>query len=545
MPILRMIKGDPPGREYTLDRDVTVIGKGPDCHIILADPHVSKSHARVERKHDGLYIEDLGSTNKTKVWGRDIKRVRLIDGDIIKICGYQFLYVGGGEAPGITPTILSEIDVTTEDEGTVTELRSEEKLRAIMEIVTGLTGVLGLGSVPEKVLGALFRIFPQAERASVLFKDADDRDIRTRAIRVRDPEARHPAISRSIYEHVTREGRAILCEDVAADSRFRASRSLKESRARTMMCVPLWDHERRAVGVLQIDGRAGKRRFGHDDLDFLVAVAGAVGMAVENARLHEVAVSHEKVEQEGRDARAVQRSLLPVRTPDLPGYEFWHDYEPARSVGGDYFDYRPLDEGGPAPAPSRPGRWAITLGDVSGKGMPAALLMARLSSEVRLLLQAEADPARVVGRLNRNLCDGGMAEKFVTFLLLVLDGDRHELTVVNAGHMGPMIRRSDGRIEVVGEDQGGPVLGVIEGAAYRAETVGLGVGDVVMVYTDGVTDATSPDGVQFGIERLRQTFSAAPRGIGPVGDSVREAIRSHVAGSDQFDDITLLVFGRP
>src|SRR5262249_19810046 len=129
----------------------------------------------------------------------------------------------------------------------------------------------------------------QAERGFVLFKDPGRPDIRTGAIKVRHPGSSPATISRTIYEFVTGEGRAILCEDVRTDGRFRASGSIRESQVRTMMCVPLWDHGRRAVGVLQIDTREGESRFGRDDLDFLVAVAGAVGMAVENARLHEIA----------------------------------------------------------------------------------------------------------------------------------------------------------------------------------------------------------------------------------------------------------------
>jgi serine phosphatase RsbU (regulator of sigma subunit) len=545
MPSLRMTEGDSPGKEFALDRQVTVIGKGPSCDIILADKHVSKTHARIKHTPSGLYIEDLNSTNETKVGGRTIKRRRLKDGDVIKICGYKFLYVGGGEPPKGTSTFLSEIDTTTTAHRMASGVRPEEKLVAIMEVVTERTGVLAYDRVLEKVLGALFRIFPQAERGFVLFKDADGMGIRTGAMKVRHSESSHSTVSRTIYDYVTVEGRAILCEDVAADGRFRASRSVRESHARTVMCVPLWDHERRAVGVLQIDTRSGESRFGRDDLAFLVAVAGAVGMAVENARLHEVAVRHEQSQQEGRDARAVQRALLPDRTPDVPGYEFWHDYEPARSVGGDYFDYRPLPGPERPSATSRSGRWAITLGDVAGKGMPAALLMARLSSEVRLLLQAEPDPARVVERLNTNFCDGGTADRFVTFLLLVLDSDRHELTVVNAGHMGPVIRRSDGRMEVVGEEGSGPVLGIIPGQAYRAEATTLGTGDVVVVYTDGVTDATSAAGVQFGVEQLRRTLSVAPGGAGPVGETIWEAVRRHAAGHAQFDEITLMCVGRP
>lgn len=539
---LTMIKGETPGQEFALDRDVTLIGKDRACDIVLADPHVSKRHARIERTPGGLYIEDLDSTNRTKVGGREIRRRRLEDGDLIKICGYQFRYVGDGARPGITPTILSEIDATMVAEGPESEGRSEEKLRAIMEVVAELTGVLELDRVLDRVLGALFRIFPQAERGFVLFRDPGNQGIQTRAMRVRHPGTSPSTISRTIYEYVAGEGRAILCEDALADGRFKASRSVRESRVRTMMCVPIRDRGGRAVGVLQVDTTAAESRFGRDDLDFLVAVAGAVGMAVENSRLHEVAVLHEKAEQEARDARLVQQALLPERTPDLAGYAFWHDYEPARFVGGDYFDYRPLADGD-GPATSR--RWAIALGDVSGKGMPAALLMARVSSEVRLLLRAEPDPARVVERLNRDLCEGGTADKFVTFLLLVLDGDRHELTIVNAGHMGPMIRRSDGRIEVVGEGERGAVLGVFEGEAYRAETTLIGAGDVVVAYTDGVLDATAGDDDRFGIERLERVLAGATGGAGPVGEAIREAVARHAAGRDPFDDITLLTFGRP
>ena len=136
-----------------------------------------------------------------------------------------------------------------------------------------------------------------------------------------------------------------------------------------MMCVPLWDHGHRPVGVLQVDTR-DDRRFTEDDLDLLVAVAGTVSLAIENARLHGSRSGIRRLEQEARDARAVQRALVPERCPSLPGYDFWHAYEPALSVGGDYFDYRPCP---PRRAHARAGRWAIALGDVTGKGMPAAL----------------------------------------------------------------------------------------------------------------------------------------------------------------------------
>ena len=266
-------------------------------------------------------------------------------------------------------------------------------------------------------------------------------------------------------------------------------------------------------------------------------------MAIENARLHEIAVRQADMEREAHDARAVQLAIIPEKMPHLPGYEFWHFYEPARSVGGDYFDYRPIPKSGP-PFAQPPDRWAIAIGDVSGKGMPAALLMARLSSEVRLLIQTELDPARVVDQLNRDLCASRTDERFITFLLVLLDGERHELKVVNAGHMGPMIRRSDGRIEVIGEEQSGPPLGIMEDQVYEAMITSINSGDVVLLYTDGVNEALDDKGQLFGIELLKQTLATAPSEVEKVGESILNAVRQHVAGRTQSDDITLLCFGR-
>ena len=275
----------------------------------------------------------------------------------------------------------------------------------------------------------------------------------------------------------------------------------------------------------------------------MVAIAGPVSVAIENARLHALAVKQADMEREAQDARAVQLALIPEKKPHLPGYEFWHFYEPARSVGGDYFDYRPIPRS-ETPFDQPPDRWAVAIGDVSGKGMPAALLMARLSSEVRLLIQTELDPARVVDRLNRDLCASRTDERFITFLLVLLDGERHELTVVNAGHMGPMIRRSDGRIEVIGEEQSGPPLGIMEDQVYEAMITSINSGDVVLLYTDGVNEALDNEGRLFGIELLKQTLATAPTEVGKVGESILNAVRHHVAGRTQSDDITLLCFGR-
>jgi serine phosphatase RsbU (regulator of sigma subunit) len=239
----------------------------------------------------------------------------------------------------------------------------------------------------------------------------------------------------------------------------------------------------------------------------------------------------------------VQAALLPEGRPEVAAYEFWDAYEPAHQVGGDYFGYLPV--GRPGDRPGAPAcRWAVALGDVAGKGMSAALLMAKLSAEVRLLLLTEPEPARAVGRLNRHLCDTGVQDKFITFLLVLLDAEDHRLTIVNAGHMGPLIRRADGRIEVIGQEGNGLALAIDRDRTYEAVVATLEPGDLVVLYTDGVSDATDPRGKHFGVERLKRTLRDAPGSAAAAGASILQAVSRHAAGHTPHDDLTLLCFGR-
>jgi serine phosphatase RsbU (regulator of sigma subunit) len=541
MPLLTMLTGECPGKVFRLDRDEMVIGKRADCDIILPDRHVSKSHARIVRRPGGLYIENLKNTNKTKVGGVLLEEPRrLVDGDLIQICDYTLAYSGSVG----TTTILETIDLSRTTSRSLARAGAQEKLRVIMEISAELVGVLDLTAVLEKILNALLRIFPQAERGFVLSRDDVSGALTVKACKLRNADVDEAMPSRTVYDLVTGQGQAILFEDVPTDSRVSDSGSIGVCQVRSIMCAPLWDQERRPVGVLQVDTRDYRNRFQQDDLDFLVAVAGTISMAVENARLHGIEVRHRQTEQEARDAWDVQRSFLPDRCPVVPGYEFWHHYEPARFVGGDYCDYLPV-RGARLPTPTSPAkRWAVALGDVSGKGMPAALLMARFSAEFRLLLRVEPDPARVVGLLNGSLHENEAAGRFVTFLLILLDVRQHQLTVINAGHMGPMIRRAGGRIEVIGQDRSGPPVGVVEHQVYEAVTTRIGPGDVVVLYTDGVNEALSPGGEQFGMGRLERCLAEAPGGASLIGQAVRDAVRTHTADRDQFDDVTLICFGR-
>jgi serine phosphatase RsbU (regulator of sigma subunit) len=305
------------------------------------------------------------------------------------------------------------------------------------------------------------------------------------------------------------------------------------------MCVPLCPAEGDPFGVIQLDTQNAGKKFTEDDLKLLWGVAYQAAVAMENARFHQLQLTQERVKNELEMARQVQRNFLPRCVPELPGYEFYAYYEAAREVGGDYYDFIPL--------PDR--RLALTLGDVAGKGMPAALLMARLSSDTRSCLLSEKDPTAAIARLNDQLYPyTSPMDRFVTLIASVLDPATHTVTLVNAGHPSPLwYRRAEKTCTMpIPREDDGQSLGLTLGNRYRAYQIQLAPGDCVLLYSDGVTDAQSVANKSFRqkglLALLEQEAPDSPRSL---GERIVQAVQRHALGGPQYDDITLLCFGRP
>ncbi len=341
-------------------------------------------------------------------------------------------------------------------------------------------------------------------------------------------------LSRAILRQVIDEGKAILIKDTAVDPRFERAKSVV-STFRTALCVPLPGHDGRPVGMVQLDRRTGKKGFKTSDLDLLAALAVPMGVAVENHWLLKERASWAA-------AREIQLSLLPRDRPEVAGYAFWDCYQPTLEVGGDLYDYIKVE---PAPpALDSPARWAVTVGDVAGKGMPAALVVAGICPEVRHLVRGGVAPGDVMAKVNQHLFDRGVGGRFVTMVMTVIDPVAHQMTVVNAGHMDPLVRRASGAIEAVGRSGAGTPLGVMASALYRPAVVVLKPGDVVVLYTDGVTESMNQDRQEFGLERLKEVLAAAPQGAAAAGEAILGAVRVHAVGRSQSDDITIVCFER-
>ena len=564
MAFLELVTGDATGTRFELKAERSIIGRSADCQVPLDVAAVSRRHAAIVRDGDQFFIEDLHSRNGTFLNDeRVVDRAPLEDGDQLVICdqGFRFhseVRRGRTGLTGLTErlgeTVLAEM--VDDDEGPKSTSRAsvmatfdvsggsaswrlsakpEVKLAALVEISNNLGKVLDVNEILPKLLDSLFKIFLQADRGFVVMRPKADGPLVPVAVKTRRPgDDEKIRISRTIVEEAMKSKKAILSADAASDERFNMAQSIADFSIRSMICAPMIGTDGQPLGVIQIDTLNQKARFTDEDLEVLAGVASHAAVSIDNAKMHAQVVVQQAMQRDLELARRMQRALLPSKPPQVPGYFFFDYYQAARQVGGDYYDYIQLPGG----------RFAVIVGDVAGKGVSAALLMARLSSDVRFSLASEPDPAKAVQQINEGFAHQDWEDRFVTMIAAVVNPQSHELTLVNAGHMAPFLRRPGGQVEEIGDDLAGLPLGVAQGFEFAAYTRKLDPGDVVLIFTDGISEAMNSDRALYGLERLRKELSAPSVSVVELGEFILDDVRRFADGFAQSDDMCMVCFGR-
>jgi len=408
---------------------------------------------------------------------------------------------------------------------------SGERLALLYRLSQTFNSSLDLDEVLNRVMDEVIAA-TRAERGFVMLLEADGRPV-FRVARgmdqntIDDPQFQ---ISRSVVERVTCEGQPILTSDAQRDDRFSMRQSVKVLGLRSILCVPLKIKDR-VSGVVYVDNRLQAGIFAQADLELLTSIASSAAIAIENARLYQVAVEKGRMERELQVAYEVQAGLLPRQTPQVTGWEFAARWQPAREVAGDYYDFIPLDGG----------QLGLVIADVSDKGMPAALFMALTRSIVRASVGRAPSPADGIAHANRLICADSTGGMFVTLFYALLNPATGEFTYVNAGHNPPLLYCAD-RDQLRQLARTGMVLGVIEDAPFEQHTLRLNPSDLVLLYTDGVTDAVDAHLQDFGMERLQRLIldhQHAP--AADVVAALEGAIRDFAASTAPFDDMAMVV----
>jgi serine phosphatase RsbU (regulator of sigma subunit)/pSer/pThr/pTyr-binding forkhead associated (FHA) protein len=560
MAFLELLKGSVPGARFELNGEQAVIGRSADCEVPIDVPAVSRRHAAIVNSNGRFFLEDLESRNGTFLNNRRLaekERAPLRDNDRLLICDHEFRFHDRHAAAALDPmrnieessiaelvddtetpsraSVMATLDVSGGSASWGLTAKPEVKLAALVEISTALGQTFAVEEILPKLLDSLFKIFVQADRGFVVMRPKADGPLVPVAVKSRRAgDEERLRISRTIVEEAMKSKKAILSADAASDERFGMAQSIADFSIRSMICAPMMGTDGLPLGVIQIDTLNQRARFNDQDLEVLASVASQAAIAIDNAKMHEQVLAQRAMQRDMELARRMQRTLLPSKPPEVPGYFFFDYYQPARHVGGDYYDYVQLPGG----------RYAVIVGDVAGKGVPAALLMARLSADVRFSLASEKDPAKAVQQINEGFAHHDWQDKFVTMIAAVLDPQTSEMTMVNAGHMAPFLRQRGGNVEEIGEEAAGLPLGVAPGFEYESYSLKLEPGDLLTIFTDGFSEAMNSERELYGLERLKTQLASPKVHVVDFGKHILDDVSRFVNGYDQSDDMCLVCFGK-
>ena len=518
------LRVEPPGADpfvHDLESGEVIIGRASTAGVVINDSSVSRQHARFVFRQDAWWIEDLGATNRTQLNGNTIEGATAIrPGDRLKMGG-TFLHV---LADSPTGPVASEAELVSNvyDAGS----RQAERLRTLNEIHRALATALSLPELLQLILDRSFDVLRPEEGVILLRTPAGAFE---QAASRRLPSVKTPmVVSRRLIDEVAGKSKPALVLDAAIDERFAGSDSIMASGIRSVLAAPLVDAGG-ILGLIALCSRASVRRFSENDLDLLVSLASAAALRVRNVELAEEAAARKVFEHELSIAHDLQMSMLPHDLPACPEVLLAARLQPARSVGGDLYDFVEDD-----------GRLWFIVADVAGKSVAAALYMAVAKTLFRATIAGSAGVADVVSRMNRELSRDNERMTFVTAIVGCLELSSGKVAIVDAGH-NPAVLISPAGAMTAPDLTKCPALGVVADYPYAESRVELTPGTTLVLYTDGATDARNAAGEQFGSDRLDRAFASAAR-MAPdaLVSHVAAAVERFEAGAPPEDDLTLL-----
>lgn len=531
------IAGLTAGREYELG-ELSVLGRSPNAHIRLPDLAVSRQHAKITRQGNTFTIEDLESVSGTAVNDQYVQSSVLGPGDEIGIGSFRFRFVDGA----VDKVSTADFEVTLDQSQTrvvsvdaarftrVEPVPREAPVSQVARLSRRLNATLMVGQAAsrsqdanellDQVMEHCLQLFPGADRALVAVPDRERQSLTVLAIaQRRDLEQAQFALSRGVVSDVLYQGRSVIADAGAG----------LEGDHGAVMVAPLICHGQ-MLGLTYVDQLSGDARpFGEEDLEVLTGMAAHVALALHAAQLRDEVMRQSRTEQELAAAHEVQKRFLPRGVPHMPGFSFVTHYGPCRDVGGDLYDFIPLDGAS----------LGVVIGDVSGKGFAAAIVMAWVASQLRVAALQERDPAAVLMRVNAGLMEAHQDELFVTLVYGVLNRSSMTFRFCNAGHVPPLVRRASGAVEVLDQGAGLPV-GVVTEVGYEERRVALDRGDQLLLVTDGVTEAMDAERQMFGIPGLVDAVARSGGVATGLISHVLGAVRAFVGHERQYDDITIV-----
>jgi serine phosphatase RsbU (regulator of sigma subunit) len=514
-----------------------LVGRGPYNHVVLDDSRVSWQHARIAPQQSGLVIYDLNSRNGTMVNGTVVTRQPLHPNDIVCFGSRAFRIecVVAEEPPRATfdPEGATIGAVSSFDD--VVEPGDEE---AAATTTTTDIPIVDLNQLEDayRNLGTLYS-FMQA-----ISKTIDRRELlaligaKTREVYPSSSvgvyvRGMHGADPRSFQlAQWAGPGGTEVAQVLPDDVRELVTLSRRAVLAGSGMYAPMIDRDE-VLGVIHVAAAEGE--FAHGDLDLLSGMAAPAAIMLQNTRMHEESLLRDRLKYDLELAEEIQRSFLPREVIEVDGIELFAEYRAAYGVGGDFYDVFWV----------APDRLGVFIGDISGKGVAAALIMARTSTELRAAALSLVDPVAVLTEMNRAVIARGQSELFFTGIYFTLDVNTGDVLLASAGHPPPYCCRYDGTVEAITAGAASAV-GILDDAVFESTTFRLGPGDTIVLYTDGIIEAPDERGELYGEERLAQCLATAGTRPNEIAEHILRSVDKHAPDVAGRDDLTLFICQR-
>jgi len=540
-----------PARRIRLERPAVTLGRSSTNDIPLSDRTLSRVHARLEQAEGGfLRVVDLGSRNGTMV-----NNIRIADpltlkpGDRIQLGETVIdvieesttrVVIDAKEDDSLRRTTFLQSSkdlVRPHREESGSRLGAEElarlnaSLRILNEVSVELLSDIPLPRLLELVLDKVFT-YLQPDRGLLMLADEKGE---LKPEQVKFAEGVDPSdirLSKTLVQTVVDRKNGVLVIDTATDGQLAAAESIRIQGVTSCMAAPLFVDDQ-VIGLVYLEVRLGRKSFTEEDLRLLTSLANTSAVKIQNLRLRESAVAKERFEREMSVAWDIQRRLLPERDPELPGTSILGRTVPSRRVSGDYYDFYERPDG----------TVDVVVADVCGKGMGASILAASVQAAYQAWAGENFPPDRLCSRLNDLVFRRTSPEKFITMITVLYDPASGAAVWTNAGHNAGLFVRSDGTSELLKAH--GPPLGLFPGKAYGSGSLTLAPGDLLVLYTDGITEAANPEDVEFGTERLLEVVSASrAKPVNQIEVDVLAALAAFVKGVPYGDDRTFVLLRR-
>lgn len=528
------------------------LGRSVECGCVVDDAAASRRHVRITCEDDRFLWKDLNSTNGTQLNGTPMLEGVLKDGDKLQIgetvIGFEIEeYAEEPEEDGATTTFTETI-ANWQKSGPhePKEERSENLLRAVYTVMNEISSNYEPCLLLDHILKTTMKAV-DAQRGAIVFAGEEGRGLEPCPVclkyhiisrgKVEHVGERDFHISETVAQRVIKKGESLLYQDTDRDSELNVSESIRSLKLRSIICAPLRG-KFGIFGILYIDSDSPRHQYTHEDMLLSTAVGNSAGLALENARMHSQIIEKHRTDSEIQHAWQIQQGFLINTWPDDdPRFQVYGDTRPAKTVGGDFYDFVQPDSA----------HVGLLIGDVSGKGVPAALTMAQLLAEFRLCARDCFSPSKVFTELNRTMCKQGVRGTFCTVSYVILNLESGRVLCASAGHH-PAIAVGKGDLRIFGNATGPPV-GVMPENPWTDTEARLKAGETLLLYTDGIVEARAPQTrsgrsplpEEFGPENLASAaadhYKSPPR---DMIEAINKAVREYCAPAAPHDDCTMI-----